>query len=167
MPLFFFNVKFLKSLIQGGNNWKIFFKILNFKLPEYYNIHILNIEWFLGKNVIANWLCKITNMYHKLNHGCNWFSLIFLHMSLNENSLTTTNNKPFTLLHKIIIQNIRRLIHLEQQKKDHTLANKTSNQPTIQNEQGKTMVTCLVFDILKSPHFKSTKILVVIVMIKL
>jgi hypothetical protein len=53
---------------------------------------------------------------------------------------------------------------LEQQKKDHTLANKTSNQPTIQNEQGKNMVKCLVFDILKSPHFTSTKILAVIIL---
>ncbi len=56
---------------------------------------------------------------------------------------------------------------MEQQKEDHTLANKTSNQPTIQNEQGKNMVRCLVFDILKSPHFASTKILVVIIIIKL
>jgi hypothetical protein len=49
MPLFFFNVRFLKILTQGGSNLKIFFKILILKLPKYYNIHILNIEWFLGK----------------------------------------------------------------------------------------------------------------------
>jgi hypothetical protein len=49
MPLFFFNVRFLKFLTQGGNNLKSFFKILILKLPKYYNIHILNIEWFLGK----------------------------------------------------------------------------------------------------------------------